>query len=120
MPRAAPPPELAARRGGAGRIRVRGNREPLHFHSHDGVGVALVLGALAQLSLLPSEEPRQVRPVLPFEVARPEIVGLHHVKVAVQDEIAVTSHIAPPQGADYLQKGRRDKGLDDRSPIGSL
>src|SRR5262249_56995291 len=96
---ATPPAQLAARRGCPDRGRVRGDRESLHLHAHDRIGVTLVFRVLcAERSLLSSEELRWVCPVWPFEVARPEIVRLHHVKVAVQDEIAITRHIAPPPG----------------------
>jgi hypothetical protein len=77
---------------------MRGNRQPGDLHPHDGVGVAFVVGAVVQRLLLPAEEPRQVGPMWTVEVARPEIVGLHHVKVAVEDQIAVTCHITPPPG----------------------
>ena len=137
VPRAAPAPQLAAGRGGGRRLAMGGNRQPLHLHTHDAVGVALVLGAVAELLLLPAEEPRRARSMGPFEVAGPEIVRLHHVKVAVEDQIAVACHVAPPKLfrdsarsprlprfagsrlpklADYLQEGRRHKGLSRESP----
>src|SRR2546428_7040999 len=75
---------------------MRGNRQALHLHPHDAIGVALVLGAVAESSLLAAEEPRRARSMWAFEVARPEIVRLHHVKVAVEDQVAVACHIAPP------------------------
>jgi hypothetical protein len=57
--------------------------------------------------------------VCAFQVAGPEIVRLHHVKVAVEDQIAVACHIAPPMGslADYPQKRRQQKGLFSRVPV---
>src|SRR5439155_1618435 len=55
-----------------------------------------VLGALAECPLLPAEELRRARSMWPFEIAGPEIVRLHHVKVAVEDQIAVACHVAPP------------------------
>ena len=59
---------------------------------------ALPLSSALSLSclLLPAEEPRRVRPMRPVEVAGPEIVRLHHVQVAVEDQIAFACHIAPP------------------------
>src|SRR5262249_12543768 len=86
MPRAAPAPQLAARRGGAAGVRVRGNREALDFHAHDGVGVALVSGVGVELALLAAEEARRVRAMRPFEEAGPQVVRFHHVKVAVEDQ----------------------------------
>src|SRR5947208_140607 len=96
MPGAAPSPQLATGRGGGGRLAVRRNRQSRHLHPHDGVGVTFVFGALAELLLLPAEEPRQARSMGAFEVAGPEIVRLHHVKVAVEDQIAVACHVTPP------------------------
>ena len=104
VPRAAPAPQLAAGRGGGRRLAVRGNRQPRDLHSHDRVGVALVLGALGELLLLAAEEPRQVRPMRPFEVAGPEIVRLHHVKVAVEDQVAVACHVTPPDALEGLRR----------------
>src|SRR5207244_10181613 len=81
---------------GGRRLAMCGNRQPLDFHPHDGIGVAFVLGALAECPLLPAEELRWARSMWPFEIAGPEIVRLHHVKVAVEDQIAVACHAAPP------------------------
>jgi hypothetical protein len=41
VPRAAPAPQLAAGGGGGRRLAMGGNRQPLHLHPHDGIGVAL-------------------------------------------------------------------------------
>src|SRR5439155_819297 len=103
MPRAAPPTQLAAGRGGARRLAVRGNRQPRDLHPHDGVRVALVLRVDGERSLLTPEELRQVRAMRPFEVAGPQIVGLHHVKVAVEDQVAVTRHVTPPFAEDTTE-----------------
>ena len=82
-----------------------GQITPLHLHPHDDVGVALVFGAFGELLLLPTEEPRQVGAMRSFEIAAPEIVGLHHVKVAVEDQISVAGHIAPPR-APIISRSR--------------
>src|SRR5882724_5921548 len=71
VPRAAPAPQLAAGGGGGRRLGMRGNRQPLHLHPHDGIGVAFVLGALAECPLLPAEEPRRARAMWAFKVAGP-------------------------------------------------
>src|SRR5207247_10810794 len=96
MPRAAPAPQRSAGRGGGGRRAVGGDRQSRHLHAHDRIGVALVLGTRFELPLLPGEEPWQVPSMRSFEVASPEVVGLHHVKVAVEDQKAVACHVTPP------------------------
>src|SRR5437667_4353816 len=73
-PRAAQATQLASGRGGGRRLAMRGNRQTLHLHPHDGIGVTFVLGAIAEFLLLPAEEPRQARSMWPFEVPGPEIV----------------------------------------------
>src|SRR5262249_30543508 len=102
MPRATAAAQLATGRGGARRLAVRGNRKPRDFHPHDGIGVALVLRGLVERSLLAAEEPRQVRPMRAFHVAGPEVVGLHHVQVAVEDQIAIARHVTPPARAQVI------------------
>src|SRR3989454_6145811 len=44
----------------------------------------------------PSRRGTRRRSMWPFEVPGPEIVRLHHVKVAVEDQKAVACHVAPP------------------------
>src|SRR5262249_1654802 len=108
MPRAAPPTQLAAGRGGARRLAVRGNRQPRDLHPHDGVRVALVLRVGGERSLLTPEELRRVRTMRPLGVTRPQVVRLHHVKVAVEDQIAVARHSPPPVAEDTTESpGRR-------------
>src|SRR5262249_8390822 len=103
MPRPAPSTQLAARGGGARRLRERGNRQPGDLHPHDGVGVALVLRGGGERSLLTSAELRRVRTMRPFEVTRPQVVRLHHVKVAVEDQVAVACHSPPPVAEDTTE-----------------
>ena len=79
-----------------------------------------VAGGLRDLPLLPTEELRQVRAMGSLEVAGPQIVGFHHVQIAVEDQIAVACHIAL-RAADYLPTREQDEvppecgwGQDDR------
>ena len=89
--------QLAARDGGAGLPGMRRDREPLDLHAHDVVGVALVVLAVVELRLMRTEEARRVLPIRFVEIARPQIVGLHHVEIAVHDQIAVACHGVPPR-----------------------
>jgi hypothetical protein len=68
----------------------------LDFHSFDRVSVFLVGRTFDQLLLLRAEEARRVRPIWLIEIADPEIVRLHHVEVAVEDQVTFTSHFPPP------------------------
>ena len=78
---------------------VRRDRQPLHLHAHDRVGVGLVFRARGERLLLAAEEARRVGLMRADEIARPQIVGLHHVQVAVEDQIAFACHVFPPNMA---------------------
>ena len=80
------------RGSGARQFAVRRDGKPLHLHSLDDVGVALVLGTVGKLLLLRAKETRCVLPIRLVKIARPEIIRLHHVKVAVEDQITLTCH----------------------------
>jgi hypothetical protein len=90
--RAAPASKLTRGGGRSLRFAVRRDGEALHLHPHDRVGVALVLRALRQLLLLPAIETRRVCPMGFVEIAGPQIIGLHHVEVAIHDQITLTRH----------------------------
>ena len=85
----------AGNRGSALHV-VRRDREALHLHPHDRVGIRLVFLALGEGLLLPAEKARRVGLMRAVEIARPQIAGLHHVQVAVEDQIAVACHRSPP------------------------
>src|SRR5215471_9096478 len=74
---------------------MRRDREPLQLHSLNQVGAAPILGTLRKRLLLRTKESRRVRPIRLVEIAGPQIVGLHHVKVAVHDQIALARHVSP-------------------------
>jgi len=76
---------------------MRRDRQPLDLHAHDVVGVALVVLAVGELCLMRAEEARRVLAVGLVEIARPQIVGLHHVKVAIHDQVAVACHVFSSQ-----------------------
>jgi hypothetical protein len=71
---------------------VRRNGKPLHLHSLDDVGVVLILGIVGEFLVLRTEETRRIRPVRLVEIAGPEIIGLHHVEIAVEDQITLACH----------------------------
>ena len=85
-------PELAARGGRALRPRERRDRQPLHLHRPDRVSASLVLGAFCQSLLLAAEKLRRVRPIGAVQIARPEVVRLVEVHVAVDDQVAFACH----------------------------
>ena len=68
------------------------DRQPLHLHAHDRVGVGLVFCGLVQLFLLTAEKARRVCPVGAVEPALPKVTGLHHVEIAIEDQKAVACH----------------------------
>ena len=72
---------------------MRRDGKTLHLHSLDDVGVALVLGIAGKFLLLRAEKTRRVRPIRLVEIAGPEIIGLHHVEVAVEDQITFACHL---------------------------
>jgi hypothetical protein len=109
MPRAAAPAQLAARRRRTGGLGERRNRQPLNGHAADRVGVGLVLLALLlQFLLLLAEELGRVRVVRRLQVARPEIAGLHHVQVAVDNEIAFACHVVLLQWIEQPIRARKN------------
>src|SRR5262245_4070121 len=108
--RPALPPELAGGGGRALRLRKRRDRQPLHLHAADVVGVALVLRARLERLLLPGVEPRRVLPVGLIQVTRPQAIGLVHVQIAVDDQVAFTCH------TDLLTKGRWRMANVERVP----
>ena len=131
MPRPAAAAQLAARHGRALLHVVRRDRQTLHLHAHDRVGVALVLAALRKKLPLPAEKPRRVRPMRPIEVARPEVVGLHHVQIAVENQKTIACHCrfllselsCPPRRgfcpkcrhrSSALSRSGRDPGTESR------
>jgi hypothetical protein len=97
MTRTAAAPQLAARSGRPGGFRERRNREALHFHAADRVGIAFVVGAFLQLLLLRGEEPRRIRAIRLVQIARPEVARFIEVQIAVDDEVAVACHLSPPE-----------------------
>ena len=88
--------QFAARNSGPGLHVMRRDRQPLHLHAHDRIGVGLVFLARRQRLLLAAEEARRVGPIGFAQIARPQIVGLHHVQVAVEDQVAVACHVVSP------------------------
>ena len=58
------------------------------------------------IDLLRAEETWRVRPVRCGEVAGPQIVGLHHVEVAVEDQITGACHVSPPNCATHSRHHR--------------
>src|SRR5260370_3672348 len=94
MTRAASAPQPAQRCSSAWRFPMCRDREPLHFDPFDPVGVPFILRTRCQLLLLRTEETWGVRrPDRLIEIARPKIVGLHHVEGAVEDQIAFACHL---------------------------
>jgi hypothetical protein len=75
---------------------MRGDRQALYVHPHDRVGAGLVFLAFLERRLLPAKELRRVLVVGRVEIAGPQIAGLHHVQIAVEDQIAVLRHVALP------------------------
>jgi hypothetical protein len=45
--------------------------------------------------VLRTEETRRIRTVRLVEIAGPEIIGLHHVEIAVEDQITLISATLP-------------------------
>jgi hypothetical protein len=100
VPRPAAPAQFAARDGRALLVGVRRDRQPLHVHAHDRVGIGFVFLGFLELRLLPAKELRRVLVVGRVEIAGPQIARLHHVQIAVEDQIAVACHVTPPGWSD--------------------
>src|SRR5581483_6669694 len=96
MAGAAAAAQLAARQGGALLHVVRRDGKALHLHPHDRVRVALVFLAFGERLALAAEEARRIGGIGAVEIAGPQIVRLHHVKVAVEDQKTVARHVVPP------------------------
>ena len=85
-------PQLTAGGGRPLRLGERRDRQPLHLHASDSVGVAFVLGTLRQRLLLSAKEARRVRSMRLVEIAGPQVVRLHHVQITVQNQVAFACH----------------------------
>jgi len=76
---------------------MRRDRQTPNLDTLDPVGVPLVFPARCELLLLRTEKAGRVRRAKGLaEIARSQIVRLHHVKVAVADQMAFARHLTPP------------------------
>src|ERR1700730_330582 len=77
------------------RVGERGNNVPLHLHTENSIGVVLVLFVGGKAFFPLAEEPWRAYPVGLIEIAYPQILGLHQMKIAIHDQKAFTRNASP-------------------------